>query len=164
MFNRKKSSGFTLIELLIYMGILSVFLIILTDVFVSILGVKLESSSYSSVEQDGRYIINRLSYDIRRATSITTPSSPGQNSSSLILVIGGINYTYSLNSNNLVLTSNSLSNNLNSNLTRISNLQFQRIGNVGGKNIIQVNFTVTSTVQPKSGPAQKVYEFSSGIR
>ncbi|MEI6532826.1 MAG: prepilin-type N-terminal cleavage/methylation domain-containing protein [Candidatus Roizmanbacteria bacterium] len=164
MNNKNISSGFTLIELLIYMGILSIFLIILTDVFVSILGVKLESSSYSSVEQDGRYIMNRLSYDIHRATSITTPSSPGQSTSSLALVIGGINYTYNLNSNNLVLTSNSISNTLNSNLSRVNNIQFQRIGNVGGKNTIHVVFTVTSTIQPKSGPVQKNYEISSGIR
>src|SRR5258708_14824797 len=67
--------GFTLVEMLIYMGIFSLMLIALTQIFTSIIDVQLESQSNGSVSQDGQYILSRLSYDISRAQDIATPSA-----------------------------------------------------------------------------------------
>jgi Tfp pilus assembly protein PilW len=157
--------GMTLIELLIYMGLLSIFLVVLTSVFTSIVNVQLESKSVSSVEEDGRYILNRLTYDIRRASSITTPASIGGSGSTLALVINGSTYTLSQNGNNLQLVSSAGTDNLNSVDTKISNLSFQRIGNVSGKNTIVINFTITSAIQKMgNGPETKAVQTTIGIR
>jgi len=56
--------GFTLIEILIYMGLMAALIIVLTNVFVTVLETQLESSSTSVVEIDGRYLLSRLIYDI----------------------------------------------------------------------------------------------------
>src|SRR3990172_6790072 len=53
---RNSRRGFTIIELILYMGMLSILLAVLSQIFVSILNVQLESQSSSSIEQDSRYI------------------------------------------------------------------------------------------------------------
>src|SRR3989344_9090196 len=70
--------GVTLIELLLYMGLLALFLLVLTDIFVAITSVRTETETTSAVEQDGRFIISRLAYDVSRADSISIPPQLGQ--------------------------------------------------------------------------------------
>ena len=69
-----KHRGFTLIELLVYMGIFSILLVVLTEMLVSILNLQLDSTATSSVDQDNRFIQQRLTYDIQRAKSFTVSS------------------------------------------------------------------------------------------
>ena len=75
----------------------------LTTVFGQIIDVQLESKSISSIDQNGRYIMARLTHDMQSATSIASPSAAGQQSNSLKIVVNSINYTYSVSpSGNLV--------------------------------------------------------------
>lgn len=162
---RHSSAGMTLIELIIYMGLLSIFLVVLTSVFSSIINVQLESKSVSSVEEDGRYLLNRLTYDLRRASSITTPASIGGSGSTLALVIDGSTYTYSQSGTDLRLVSPAGTDIINSIDTQISNLNFTRIGNVSGKNTIVVSFTITSATKKMGDLAEtKDIETTIGIR
>jgi prepilin-type N-terminal cleavage/methylation domain-containing protein len=157
--------GFTLIELLMYMGLVSVFLTVLTSAFLSILDVQLESEAISTVEQDGRYILSRLVYDVHRASSITTPATVGQVTSTITLVIGGQNYSYSTSNNNLIYTSPSGTDNLNSYDSQISNLSITRVGNAIGKNSLQVGFTLTSiTTKNNNKPEQKDFLITTTLR
>ena len=55
--------AFTLIELLIYMALVGLFLVILTNMLATILETQAESASVSLVDIDGRYILARLGYD-----------------------------------------------------------------------------------------------------
>ena len=55
--------AFTLIELLIYMTLVGLFLVILTNMLATILETQAESASGSLVDIDGRYILARLVYD-----------------------------------------------------------------------------------------------------
>lgn len=160
----KHKKGLSIVELIIYMGLLSILLMVLTDVFVSILDVRKESEAVTVVEQDGNYILARLFYDVSRASSITTPASPGSSTSSLVINVGGVNYTYSLNSGNLQLVNNNGTDVLNSINTTISNPTFLRIGNSGGKNSIQISFTVSSVTKRNNGPETKTYQTSVGLR
>ena len=162
--NNKQIKGFTIVELLIYMGLLAGFLVIITELFASIMDVKLESNATSSVEQDGRYILTRLAYDIPKSSSITTPTSLGNTSSSLVLVVSGVTYTYSLVGSNLQLVNNLGTNNLNTSESGISNISFQKIGNVGGKETIKLNFTVTSSTIRNSGPEVRTFSTTIGRR
>lgn len=159
--------GVTLIEMLLYMGIFSIFLVVLTDIFVSILSVRSESEASSTIEKDGRYLLSRLSYDISRADSISNPTAIGQTDNLLRLVIGPVNYTYSTLGSNMTLLDNQGLNFLNGSETSISNIQFTRIGNtsvVGTKDNIKLQFTLTSKTQRNSGPETKTFTTTIGRR
>lgn len=160
----KSQRGFTIVEMLIYMGLLSIFLLILTDMLVSILNVKVESEASSFVEQDSKFITARLSYDINQASAITTPASLGGSASSLAIVIGGVTYTYATLGGNLQLTNNLGTSNLNSSETTVTSATFQRIGNVSGKETIKINITVQSTIIKNSGTESKVIQTTIGRR
>lgn len=155
--------GFTLVELLIYIGIFSILLTVLTQVFVSIVNVGLEQEASSSVEEDSRFILTRLIHDVNNAQSIVSPAL-GAQSTSLQIIKDGENYTYSQNAGNMQLANNSGINFLNSFDTTISNLTFKRIGNVGGKHTVQVGFTITSKTVQKKGPEVKNIRTTVGIR
>lgn len=156
--------GFTIIELIIYMGLMAIFLVVLTEIFLSVLDVQTESQQNSSVEQDGKFILARLNYDISQASSITSPTL-GQASSSATIVEGGVNYTYDGTSgNNLVLVNNQGSNQLNSAGSSTSNVVFTHLGNVGGKNSLQVKFRLTSTASRNAGKEIRDFETTLGLR
>lgn len=163
--NFKLTKGYTLIELLIFMGLMSVFLVVLTSVLTSILDARQESESSSSIQQDGSFLINRFFYDVPRAATVTVPASIGQNSSTLNLTINSANYSYSLNNGNLQLSINGgapdLLNGIN---TTVSNLNFLRIGTNDGKETIQISFILTSNIQRVSGAETNNYQATIGLR
>ncbi len=55
--------AFTLIELLIYMALVGLFLVVLTNMLATILETQAESVAASLIDIDGRYLLARLSYD-----------------------------------------------------------------------------------------------------
>lgn len=58
--NKKLKKGVTIVELLVYIGLLSIFMLVLLDVFTTILNAKLESESTSALNQDARYVYSKL--------------------------------------------------------------------------------------------------------
>src|SRR6266566_4299700 len=88
--------GFTLVELLLYMGLLTILVTIMSSLFKTIVDVQLESKSSSSVDQDGRFILARITHDMQAAQKIISPANPGDNSTSLQITVNSVNYTYSL--------------------------------------------------------------------
>lgn len=159
-----KQGGYSLIEILLYMGLLSIFLFGMTELFVSSLSINIESEATSSVEQDGRYLLSRLRYDLTRATAITTPASVGGTGSTLVITIGGVANTYSLNSGNLRVSDGTNTYQLNSSRTTVSNLNFQRLGNVGGKNTVTVTYTLSSVSKEAKGSETRSFTVTYGIR
>ena len=160
----KKNSGFTLIEMLLYTGLLSIFLLILTQVFTSSLDAQLESQATSSAEQDARFIFARFAYDIENADSLVLPASPGESSPTLTLTRSGQTFSYSLQNNNLVLTDSTGPNVLNSYASNVTNLNFVRLGNVNGKNNIQVSYTIESKTARVGGIETRSFEATLGTR
>lgn len=159
-----KQKGFTLVELVVYMGIFTILLFVLTSLFTSMLDTQLETNSLSSVQQDNRFIMTRLTRDIQAADSITIPATIGASTSNLEIVINGATYTYSLAGDNLTLVNGLGTNVLNNFDTSISNLSFLRLGNTAGKNTITVSLTSTSKTQKASGPEVKNIKFTVGTR
>lgn len=151
--------GFTLVELLIVMGIFSILLIVLTDIFVNSLNIKLLSESSSYLQQDGRFISQKLMFDINNASSISSPTL-GQTSSSLQILLYGTPRIYSFNSSthNLELTENGITYILNSFNTNVTNFTFTRIGTVGGKNSIQIIYTLQSKIIEHNTQEQLQFE------
>lgn len=160
----KKQQGFTLIELIIVMGVTTILLVMMTDVFASLAKVRTESEATSAVAQDGRFILARLEYDILRASSVTTPALLGNSGNTLALVIGGVTYTYSVSGNNFQMVNNLGPDNLNGSETNISSFSVQKIGNSGGKETIKISITVTSKAVQSSGSESKTYTTTVGRR
>ncbi|KKR78338.1 MAG: hypothetical protein UU23_C0001G0102 [Candidatus Curtissbacteria bacterium GW2011_GWA1_40_9] len=156
--------GFTLIELIMYMALMSIFLVVLSELFLSILEVRKESEATSGVEQDARYILSRLYYDLNRASSITTPATPGSSSSTLVAIISGDTNSYSASGGNLTLTNNAGTNNLNSSASSISNLNFQKIGASGIGQTVKIDFTLTGKTQRTGGAEIRDFTTTVGLR
>lgn len=156
----KNRSGFTILELTLYMGLLLILLAVISQLFTASLESQLASQTFSYTQQDGRYIMNRLTYDIQRATAVTTPSSLGGSSATLQMTVAGSTYTYSLTGQNLLLNGIRM-NGFN---TAISNLSFQKLGNTGGKPTIKFAYTVTSLTLKYGAAEVKNYQSTVGLR
>ena len=135
----KHNRGFTMVELLIVIGIMGIFMVILSQVFVSILSMKLRSEATTAVAQDSRYLIARLSYDIARADNVSV-----SNPSTLILTINGVSHTYSLENNQLSLT-------VASGDPQILTLVFTPFPSLGSQQSVQINLTIRPTIIQPGG-------------
>ena len=71
------SKGITIIELIVYIGLLSIFIFVLLDIFVTILNSRLEMESTASLNQDSRYILSQLAAKVTNADAVTLPQNPG---------------------------------------------------------------------------------------
>lgn len=161
---KKISRGFTLVELLVYMALMSIFLLVLLDIFTTTLNFKLSSESSSAISQDASYVLAKLSYDINNAESITTPA-PGVTGSTLQLVTGGVSSTFSLSNGNLVKTIGGVSMSLNSLDTGFDSITFKNIGNAGGKPTVQIVFTIRGNIILAGGGTEtKVINTTVGVR
>ena len=156
-------SGFTFIELIVFMGIFSILLFIIINLFISVLSIKLESESTSRNQQDGRYILAKLMYDINQAGSIIFPSL-GSQDNSLEIMVDDNSYRYSVNTNNLQLVNQYGTNILNSYDTEIINLNFQCLGNEGGKNTIKISFSIRSKIKVNNVNEINSFQTTVGIR
>ena len=141
-----------MVELLIYIGLLSLFLTILTTLFVSIFKLQLTTQATSSLTQDTRFIIARMGYDIGNAASLIVPDSTH-------LRFNGTS-TYSLDGDgNLILTIDGIGSRLNGLDTNISNISFQQVDET-----VQVKFTIDSNVIEESGPRSQIVQTTYGLR
>lgn len=149
--------GFTLVEMLIVIGIMSILVIILSQVFGSILTTKLRSEATTAVAQDGRYLLTRLAYDIGRASDITSPTG-----STLVLTIGGLDYVYTLSNSTLVLSiGGGPAEALSSLNSRLSSLSFTRT-DLGVLKSVQVNFVISPSI-PLPGGANLARELTTTV-
>jgi type II secretory pathway pseudopilin PulG len=165
---KKYKKGATLIELLIYFSILSILLVIVIDLMLRSGEFSLETSTRSSLQEDARFIVNRLTFDIHQADSISNPGSLGESGGTLILAVGADTHTYTLAGTSLeyqeTVGASTTTANLNSNQTQVNSLTFERLGNLGGKPTIKVTFELETTKREKGGPKQKTFETVVGTR
>lgn len=159
--NWKFPKGYTVVELLLYMGLLSILLVVLLQIFTELIDLQLDTHDTSVVEQDSKFLLSRLLYDIHRADSVTTPGSLGANIDTLQLNIGSVQYVYQLQNGNIYLVATD-SSQLNSIDTTVSNLSFTRVGNDTGKHQIRVSYTITS--KHTQNPDTKTVSTTIGLR
>lgn len=152
--------AFTLIELIVFMGIFSGLLLILTNLFITSLDIKSQSESSSALVQDGRFILNKVTNDLNNANSVNYPTL-GSSASSLNFILYGTPMSYQLNNGNFESSDGTGTYVLNSSDTKITSLTFTRLGNVGGKNSILINFTLQSKTNLSSG--NQVISFDTAI-
>ncbi len=157
---RYTRSGTTLIELIIYMGIFGIILMVLSNFFVSTIEIKRESEAVSYTAQDVRFLLQRLTYDIKSASSVTTPSSLGSQGATLVVVTDGVTNTYTQTGTNLTLNGVQL----NGHNTNVSNVSFQRLGNNGGKHSIKISFIVSGKIRKASGVESTTVQTAVALR
>lgn len=163
---QNSQNGFTLIELLIFMGIFSILIISMFQLLTSIFDVQLESQSASSVSQDGRYILNRLTYDIKNATIVISPSV-GNQGQTLLISDGATSYMYNLSNDNLTLNNSTTgtTDQLNSVNTSVSNLNFLTLSDSNAENkTVTVSFTVNSKITRRGGIDTENFSTTIGTR
>jgi type II secretory pathway pseudopilin PulG len=167
---KQNNKGFTLIELIIYFTLLSVILLIITDLFFRISEASLESTSKSRVEVEGEYVLNRITYDIHRIDEsqgdlVQSPANPGDSSPSLLMKINGKNYIYESFGQEIVFgESGVITDRLTSNSVEAPTLTFTHFANPGGKPTIKINFTLESTTPKKTGVESKNFETVVSVR
>ncbi len=164
---RNPEKGTTLIELIIFMGIFSILMIGLFQLMTAVFDSQLEAQSTSSVSQDARYILNKLTSQIKNSDSVVSPIA-GSQSATLTTSDGSTTYTYSLSNGNLTLSNSSLgtTDQLNSVNTSISNLSFSTLADTRNKNAntVTIQFTLNSKVLRRGGMQSENYKATVGIR
>lgn len=156
--------GTTIVELTLYMGLLSIFLFILSDLFVQMLNTQTRSTAVSLVQNNGNFLLTKLTRDINQADTITTPSSLGTSSTTIVLTMGTTSATYSIGNSRLQRTDSSGTYYLNDADTSISNFNALRLGNTGGKHGLQFSFTVTSNVVDNSNIKSAIFQSAANLR
>lgn len=152
---------------MLYLGLFSAFLVTLVIIFATVLDVQLGTETTSSVARDGNYLINRLMYDVHRATALLMPAVSGEQSNQMQLTIGGEVYTYAWSGGDVVLSNNSGSSQLNGYDTVVTNFSVTRVGNAVGnaRDTLNIAMTLMSLVVPNSGkPAVKSLQTTVGLR
>ena len=162
----EKQKGFTLIELVIYMGIFCLLMVVMLQLLTAIFDVQLESQSTSAVSQDGRFILNRLTYDINNSINVISPTI-GNQGTSLVISDGNVTYTYQLLNGNLTLTNNitGTKDQLNSVNTSLSNLNFLTLSDTSAQNkTVTMSFTINSKVIRREGINTENFRITLGTR
>lgn len=155
--NCKFQSGFTMLELLLYMGIFSILLIVLMQLFGSILATHIESQATSSVDQDGNFILARLAYDIHNSSSISGSNCTWSVGSATPCQLILSNNWYTASLGNLSLTENGYTDVVNSVNTTIKSITFTTLSNtaVGSKPSVQIVTILQSKTQRQGGRLQE---------
>ena len=102
-----KNKGFTLLEVILYVAVVSIVALAVTSIASSVNSGQGRTMAESAVNSTLRFVTNRVDQDIRSASSVTTPSSAGSSSATLVLVVGTDTVTYSISNNQLVRQLNS---------------------------------------------------------
>lgn len=161
-----------MIELAIYGGLLGILLVMLSEFFVSLLNVQVVSNADTSIDQDGKYIMARMSYDVKRAKAILSPSL-GQTAATMSATItdSGTDYTYryALTNTNLFLTVGAGAPvQLNSDGTKVTNFSVSHIGNSGqisgAKDTLQISFVLQAVATASSGLNHAQYQTTVSLR
>lgn len=167
----KNNKGVTLIELILYFSLLSIVLLIAVDLMIRSSEFGLESNAKNNLQADANFINQRLASDIHRANGIDNPVNLGDFGSTLVLSIGSEIHTYDLVGSNFQYTretppprATTQTTNLNSNLTKVNSVSFERIGSTGGNHTVKIIFEIEDLKGKKGGPIRKTFETAIGIR
>lgn len=157
--------GFTLVELILGMGLLTILLGILLNVFVSSVELKLESEADSALTNDARFIVNRINLDVRDAKAIIEPSMPNGTSQTLIININDVLVEYRVDeAGRLIRIQGADSQLVTSSATRVEAINFTSIGEVGGRNNIQISLNLEAVTQTVRGAENFELEYVIGTR
>ena len=134
--------GFTLIELILYIAIVTIMVSSLIPFAWSVIEGGTKSATEQEVSSNGRYIMERIKYEIRRASGITSVSLTSLSltnfapDTTTVIDYSGGNVRINKNGTGVI--------NLNSNDVTIQNLWFTNYTSGSVTKNVQVNMTLRS--------------------
>ena len=144
-YTEKKQHGFTLIELLLYMIIVSSLLVGVTLFYATASDSRIKNQSISEVNQQGAFIMGKITQSIRNADNIVAPALAASDSILTIAVPTAAlsPTTFSLSGTNILMKEGTGAEvALNSNTVQIQNLVFKNLSSSTAQGHIQVSFDV----------------------
>ncbi len=156
--------GFTLVELMIYLGLSAIMLVILSQLFGTILEESVKVQNYSAVQTDGRYILGRLKTQLNNADSVSVPAGLGDSAGELIMIVGGTSYHYYVSNGHLYLNDSTGDYLISDLSTRVTDVVFTRTGNTGGKPVILIQFTSSTGVEGTPQYESQTFKGAGGLR
>ncbi len=168
-----RAKGFSLLELLIYIAILAIVTMVIVGVFLSLNRGRGEVETRSEVNSNLRFAIEKISQDLRAATSsaaIISPASTSTASNVLTIIVGADTISYATTTDNLLQRSvNGTPENITSDTVKIDSLSFTRLENRNAVlNKIFASVNVEMKISYKSESPDQRYEESKettiGIR
>lgn len=129
-FKNKSLAAFTLMELILYLAVLLVMSVVLSNTFLLLNKGGSNVQAKSELNSNFNFITSKIKNDILTATNIVVPATSGASSSLLELTVNGQSIKYTLNSNRITRQINSqAAEYLSSDLIKINNLNFIRLEN-----------------------------------
>jgi len=161
MNHKNHKTGFTLIEIMIYITLVAGILITATSFGWNVINSRTKTFVIQEVEQNGRFIMNRITQMSRQATDINNPST-GNSDSRLELSMrdAGLDpIVFSLNSNDIEMNQAGGSfTTLNSSNVEVIGLTFDNISTVDGKS---KNIQITLTLQHINPDSRQEWQYSN---
>ncbi len=137
----KKKKGLSLLELMLGVSLIGVVTLALSQVYVTTITVREKTLAMNQVQMGTDAALQHISHRIDTATSITSPT-PNTSQTSLVLVSGGITYTYEVQSGIFVESSVNGIIPLHIDEISITNLLFENKGTIDNDSIT-VNMDAT---------------------
>ncbi len=141
----KRQEGFTLVETMLYVvvaGSLILFMSLFTGMIVD---ARLKNRTIAEVEDQGSYVLRKITEVVRNSVSINTPLAGASDDVLSLTVVGTLNPTI-LDLNNGTLRIKEGANpeiNLTNSHVSVSNLNFENLSWAGTPGIVRVSFIVT---------------------
>lgn len=163
------SKGYTLIELLLYVVILGSLLTAISLYFSTSAESRIKNQSIAEVTQQGAIIMERITYTIRNADSITSPTA-GNSAASLTLAMAtaGINPTVFDVSSQVIRVSEGGGSavGLSNSQVQISGLTFTNLTRSGTPGVVRISFTVSRVNNSNRNEYnyQKTFTASASLR
>lgn len=155
--NQSQTSGLSLLELLIYIAILAVLTLFIAGIFISISRGRGASEARSEVNSNIRFAIEKISQDLRAATSsaaINTPNSTTTPTSVLNITLGANTIEYATTTAGQLRRSlDGSPENITSDLVEVNSLSFKRLQNrnqILGKDFISIEINIGARYKSES--------------
>lgn len=150
-------------ELLIYIAMLSIFMVVVSDAFLSLSRGKGQSETRSIVNSSLRFATEKISQDLRQASSVTEPFL-GTPSSSLIMTVSGSTVTYCVSSAKLRRQINGIcddsSETVTSDMVAVTNIAFTRLENTNAA-LSETAVSITANISARYNSSSPDLQYSA---
>ncbi len=177
LFSKNNSKGFSLVELIVYIFLLGLVLLAVSELSIIAIESNYELEIRNNLQQEGRFIMQRITFDAGRAQSLPTSpplciSLPGSKECNFTFVLEDgteLEYFASISSlsSELRLTEKpavgpAIESNLVSNRINLVDFDVEKVGI--NKPTLKIVFTLTSAFEQKGQVINETFSFAAGLR
>ena len=149
-FKLQTNKGFTLLELLIYTALLASMSIVIVNVFFGLTKARGGITVRTEVNSNLRFAVEKINQDIRAASVISTPASPGGTiSPDIVMTTVEGEITYCISSNKLRRQLNGICNDSSAvvtsdkvNVTALTFTRFENTNSILNKTVVTVQTSI----------------------